>query len=165
MNGRARAGRLRAGRVLAVAALLAVTGCFGRGGEAVPSPSKTETPNPGERGIDGQLVVVARGAQVAEAALVQTCEADACMRVDGTGAGGRLTTEEPRPVLAITFEIEPDAVQGVVRRDGRRGEPEELSPGTLVAWRPLVLPGRSELRIVATYGTQRLEWRARIVRA
>lgn len=149
--------------VLAFAALLSLSGCFGRGGAPDPSPSSTSTPNPGQRGIDGQRVVVAQGAEVVQATLARSCDGDACTMISRDPLG-KLLVFEPKPVLSITFELEPDAVSGLVRRDGRRGEPTELSPGTLVAWRPLVEPGRSELRIIATYGTQRLEWLAIIAR-
>jgi len=149
--------------VAVLAALLSLSGCFGRGGAPDPSPTSTLTLNPGERGIEGQRVVVAKGAEVVQATLVQRCDGEACTRLPGTPLG-KLVVFEPKPVVSVTFELEPDAVSGVVRRDGRRGEPVTLSAGTLVAWRPLVQPGRSELRIIATYGTQRLEWLAIIAR-
>jgi hypothetical protein len=149
----------------AVCALVALTGCFGRGGGG-PSPSpSSSTPHPGERGVDGQRVVFAKGADVEAGMLVKICEGSACTAVPREGTVGRFTVAEPRPILSVTFELEPDAVQGIVMVDGRRSEPTDLDPGTLVAWRPLVTPGLSELRIVATYGTQRLEWACTIVRA
>lgn len=145
-------------------ALLVLTSCFGGGGSADPSPTSTVTPHPGQRGVTGQRIVFAKGAEVAQGVLVQTCDVEGCTRVDASGPIGKLTVFEPRPILSVTFELEPDAVEGVVRRDGRRSEPTALSAGTLVAWRPLVEPGRSELRLIATYGADRVEWTINILR-
>lgn len=150
--------------VAAACVLLALTGCFGRDG-AAPEASGSHSPTPpGRNGVEGQRVVFAVGAEVAQAGLIQTCDFEnVCTRAPRS-ASGRLTVDEPRPVLSVAFEFTPDLVEGVVRRDGRRGEPQELRPGTLVAWRPLVQPGRSELRIVATYGAVRWEWGIDVVR-
>ena len=148
--------------LLAFAALLSLAGCTGDDPVVEPSPTSTLPPRPGEAGIEGQRIVLGEGAEIAQARLLRICDAAGCrkpsepVRLDGKDS---LSIDEPRPVLSITFEIAPDAVEARVKAKGGRRVVESLDPGTLVAWRPLVPEGRSELRIVATYGEQQLEWR------
>lgn len=98
--------------VAAVCALVALSGCFGRGGGG-PSPSPaSSTPQPGERGVDGQRVVFAKGAEVEAGVLVKTCDPEGCVAVPRATPVGRFTVAEPRPILSVTFELVPDAVAG-----------------------------------------------------
>jgi hypothetical protein len=149
---------------LAVLLILVLAACTGSNAPD-PNASGSGTPNPGQRGVEGQRVTLAAGADVAAAALVRYCaSADVCERPSTRPPAGRLEVDEPRPVLSIALELKPDSVIGRVLRGGKKSKAENLKPGTLVAWRPLVKPGRSELRVIATYGEQRIEWRTVIRR-
>jgi hypothetical protein len=150
-------------------ALVALTGCFGRNGGAEPTPTASARHTPGESGLAGQRLVLAHGSDVAAGALVLSCTGvsettGTCNRETAIRPRGRIDVTEPRPVLSVAFEHEPDAVWGIVKFEGRRSDPVELDAGTLVAWRPLVRPGRSELRVLADFGDERFEWLFVVVR-
>lgn len=158
---------LRSRFVAPALALVVLVGCTGGNDDPQPSPSPSMSLQPGERGVDGQRVVLGHGATVVAMRLARICDDTGCSATPKRPkqiAAARLSVDDARPVLSITFEIAPEAIEGRIDGPQPRSEPEALDPGTLVAWRPLLPEGRSELRVIATYGTQRLEWRATMLR-